>query len=59
MNRTVDILSIVLLVFAGAAFCLGVFALGEQRDLSALYWLLVGGLSLKAAVDLLRPSRSA
>jgi hypothetical protein len=50
---------VVMLAAAGAAFCLGVLALGEQRDITALYWLLVGGLSLKAAVDMLRPSRSA
>ncbi len=59
MNRAVDILSVVLLGGAGAAFASGMFALGQQRDLHALYWLLVGALLLKAAVDILRPSRSA
>ena len=59
MNRAVDILSVVLLGAAGAAFASGVFSLGEQHDLHALYWLVVGALLLKAAVDMLRPSRSA
>jgi hypothetical protein len=59
VNKTVDILSVALLLTAAGAFSLGVFALGEQRDLHALYWLFVGGLLLKAAVDMLRPSRSA
>jgi hypothetical protein len=59
MSRLIDGLSVVLIAGAGAAFTLGVAALGEQRDLHALYWLIVGGLVLKAASDLLRPGRSA
>jgi hypothetical protein len=55
MSRLVDALSIVLLVAATAAFVLGVHALGDERDLVALYWLVVGGLSLRSATDMLRP----
>lgn len=57
MSRLVDGLSILLLVFAGVAFTLGVAALGDQRDLNAVYWLIVGGLLLKTSAELLRPSR--
>ncbi len=57
MGRVIDALSILLVVAAGTAFSLGIVALGEQRDLHALYWLVVGGLVLKASVDLLRPGR--
>lgn len=59
MSRAVDVLSIVLLLAAAAAFSAGVNALGDQRDLSALYWLLVGGLLLRAATDMLRPKRDS
>lgn len=59
MNRVIDGLSIVLFVAAGTAFSLGVLALGDQRDLHAIYWLIVGGLVLKASVDLLRPGRNS
>lgn len=49
------------LVFVGAcaSFALGIHALGERRDLQALYWLVVGGLALKAATDMLRPRSQA
>ncbi len=55
MGRAVDIVSILLLLGAGVAFTLGIYALGDQRDLQALYWLVVGGLLLRSAVDALRP----
>jgi hypothetical protein len=55
MARIVDILSIALMIAAGIAFTVGVAALGEARDLAALYWLAVGGLLLRAATDILRP----
>jgi hypothetical protein len=44
-----------LVAAAGLAFTFGVQALGERRDLSALYLLVVGALCLKAGTDLLRP----
>lgn len=59
MNRVIDVLSLVLVLAAGVAFTLGVVALGDRRDLHAIYWLVVGALVLKASVDLLRPGRSS
>ena len=59
LNRLVDVLSIVLLLISSAAFTVGVSALGERRDLAALYWLVVGALVLRAATDMLRPKRGA
>jgi hypothetical protein len=53
--RALDVVSCLLVVAAGLAFTFGVQALGERRDLPALYLLIVGGLCLKAATDLLRP----
>lgn len=58
MTRLLDVVSVTLLGLAGAAFAMGMFALREQEDLHAVYWLVVGGVVLKGAVDLLRPGRS-
>ncbi|HKY35432.1 MAG TPA: hypothetical protein VJN18_05800 [Polyangiaceae bacterium] len=55
MARALDVISCLLIIAAGLAFTFGVQALGERRDLAALYLLVVGGLCLKAATDLLRP----
>ena len=55
MARFVDALSIVLLCVACGAFVMGLRALSEKEDLRALYELTVGGLALKASVDLLKP----
>jgi hypothetical protein len=58
VTRLVNALAIVLLGCAGLGFSFGVLSLSEQRDLHALYWLAIGGLLLRSAVDLLRPGRS-
>lgn len=55
MARLLDIVSCLLVVAGGLAFARGVQALGDRKDLMALYLLIVGGLCLKAATDLLRP----
>ena len=56
--RIANAVNLALFVFACVAFGLGIHALGDRKDLQALYYLLLGGLALKAAVDMLRP-RSA
>ena len=58
LSRILDGLSVALVAGAATAFTFSLLALGEERDLHALYWLVIGGLALKAAVDLLRPARS-
>jgi hypothetical protein len=58
MARVADAVNILLFVAACVAFGLGIHALGDRRDLAALYWLVVGGLSLKGATDMLRPRSS-
>jgi hypothetical protein len=57
-TRVANVVNVVLFVFACASFGLGIHALGDRKDLQALYFLLLGGLALKGAVDMLRP-RSA
>ena len=56
--RIANAVNIALFVCACAAFGAGIYALGNRKDLQALYYLLLGGLALKGAVDMLRP-RSA
>lgn len=59
MSKVVDALSILLVLGAVLAFSVGVAALGDRRDLSAIYWLAIGGLVVRSAVELLRPRSSS
>jgi hypothetical protein len=53
--QLVDLLAILLAAVAGAAFLVGESALARAEDLTALYWLAVGVVSLRAAVQIARP----
>jgi hypothetical protein len=53
--RVADFASVALLLFALIAFAAGLYSLGERHDLTALYWLVVGGLCLRASTNVLRP----
>lgn len=57
--QLVDALAIVLIVAAAAAFVLGDAALARAEDLKALYWLMVGAVSVHAAVQVARPRARA
>lgn len=59
VNKAIDALCIVLVVASGAAFWSGVRAIGSSDDLLALYWLVVGALLLRAAVEMVRPRSGA
>jgi hypothetical protein len=59
MSKVIDALSILLVLGAALSFSFGVAALAERRDLIALYWLVIGGLVLRAGVELLRPRSSS
>ena len=54
-----DALAVVLLVAAGVSFWLGSAALARAEDLKALYWLLVGAVTVRAAVQVVRPGAKA
>ena len=58
MSRVANAVNVVLFAAACTSFALGIYALGDRRDLQAIYWLIVGGISLKAATDMLRPRSS-
>jgi hypothetical protein len=55
MRRLIDGLSVLLLIGGAIAFALGVRAIGDERDLASLYWLVAGALLLRSSTDLLRP----
>ena len=58
MSRVANAVNLLLFAAACASFALGLYALGDRRDLQAIYWLIVGGIALKAATDMLRPRSS-
>jgi hypothetical protein len=53
--QLVDLLAIALLVAAAVAFVFGEGALARAEDLQALYWLVVGVVALRSAVQVSRP----
>ena len=55
MARALDVFAVVLLVSAAVAFAFGIRSLGDREDFKAVYLLIVGGLSLRASTELLRP----
>jgi len=48
-----------LFLLAAGAFAFGLLALGKAEDFRAIYLLVVGGLSLRASTELLRPRGGA
>lgn len=55
MANLLDAIAVLLLVAAVAAFALGNSALGRAEDLRALYWLVIGVVTVRAAVQMGRP----
>lgn len=58
MNRFVDVLAVALLLTAAVVLMLGVLALAQGKDLTAVYWAAVGSVLLKASVEVLRPQKN-
>ena len=54
-----DLLAIALLIVAAVAFWLGNTALAKTEDLKAFYWLAVGFVTVRAAVQIVRPRAKA
>jgi len=59
MSRVANAVNLLLFIAACACFAIGLYELGDRRDLQAVYWLIVGSISLKAASDMLRPRSSS
>lgn len=55
LARLIDVLAVVLFLVAAASFAFGVSALEKLEDFRAIYLIVVGGLSLRASTELLRP----
>jgi len=50
-----DVVAALLVVLAVVAFAVGNSALARAEDIHALYWLVVGVVSMRAAVQLAKP----
>jgi hypothetical protein len=57
--QLVDALAIVLVLAAATAFFLGERGLAASEDVRAAYWLVVGVVSLIAAVRMTKPGGKA
>jgi len=53
--RVLDVFAILLFVSAACAFGLGLRALDGHEDFKAAYLFGIGGLTLRASTELLRP----
>ena len=51
MTSSSDVMTKILLLVAVSALGIGLWQLAAPGELRALYWLVAGGLSLKAASD--------
>jgi hypothetical protein len=54
-----DVLAVALLIAAALAFWLGNSALARADDLKALYWLVIGVVAVRGAVQVARPGAKA
>ena len=50
-----DAIALSMLVAAGIAFGVGAASLARAEDLKALYWLVVGFIAVRGAVQIARP----
>lgn len=58
MSRVANVVNLTLFAGACVSFALGLHALGDRRDLQAIYFLVMGGIALRAATEMLRPRAS-
>jgi hypothetical protein len=57
--RTLDAVAAALVLGAAIAFIVGNAALARAEDVQALYWLIVGVVAVRAAVQVARPGAGA
>ena len=50
-----DVVAVLLVVLAVIAFAVGNAALAKAEDIHALYWLIVGVVSMRSAIQLAKP----
>ena len=57
--QLLDALAALLVIGAAVAFTFGAFALTRSNDVEALYFLVVGVVTLRAGIQVVRPGASA
>lgn len=57
--QVLDVLAVLLVVGAAAAFTFGAMALTRSNDVEALYYLVIGVVALRAGVQIVRPGANA
>jgi hypothetical protein len=57
--QLLDLLAALLVLGSAVAFALGASALARSVDVEALYWLIVGVVTVRAGVALAKPEASA
>lgn len=57
--QALDVLAVVMILGAAAAFTFGVLALARTNDVEAFYYLVIGVVALRAGVQLVRPGANA
>jgi hypothetical protein len=53
--QLLDAIALAMLVAAGVAFGVGASSLSRAEDLKAIYWLVVGIVAVRGAVQIARP----
>jgi hypothetical protein len=53
--QILDGIALAMVVAAGLAFAVGASSLARAEDLKALYWLVVGIVAVRGAVQIARP----
>ncbi|AKU97184.1 hypothetical protein AKJ09_03848 [Labilithrix luteola] len=56
--QVLDVLAVLLVLGAAAAFTFGALALTRSNDVEALYFLVIGAVALRAGVQIVRPGAS-
>lgn len=57
--RVLDVFAVLLLLGAAVAFGFGLRALASHEDFEAIYLLVIGGFTLRASTEILRPRGSS
>lgn len=57
--QLLDVLAALLVLGAAAAFAFGATALARANDIEAIYFLVVGIVTLRAGIQVVRPGASA
>ncbi|GAC1394755.1 MAG: hypothetical protein NVS3B10_22510 [Polyangiales bacterium] len=57
--RLLDVVALLMLVAAGAAFLFGADAITTHKDVNAIYWMIVGVVLVRGSSNLARAERAS